>query len=123
MRLVRIGYWRNESAQGWPDVRRFIDSDWDSGERERVSNHLHRGFVARAYLGKSHCRVCGEANGALELSDGVFIWPEGLAHYVDVHHVRLPARFVEHVDQWSAEIENAEVDEEWWRNQVSLDVI
>jgi hypothetical protein len=54
----------------------------------------------------------------LELSDGVFIWPESLAHYVEVHDVRHPGRFVEHVSRcWSDEIEVADVDEEWWRMQ------
>jgi hypothetical protein len=117
MRLLRIGYWLDESAPGWPDVRRFVDPTWDPSERERVRDHLARGFVARAYLGKSRCRLCGNEVGSLELSDGVFIWPEGLAHYVEVHDVRLPARFVEHVRCWSDEIEMADVDEEWWRMQ------
>ena len=36
----------------------------------------------------------GYSIGCLELSDGVWLWPEGLAHYVDVHGVRLPDEFV-----------------------------
>lgn len=35
--------------------------------------------------------------GASEFSDGVYVWPEGLAHYLEKHHVRLPQRFVDHV--------------------------
>ena len=34
-------------------------------------------------------------NGDSELTDGVFVWPEGLAHYVAVHDVRLPEEFIE----------------------------
>lgn len=30
------------------------------------------------------------------LSDGHFIWPEGLAHYVDKHSVRPPEEFIRH---------------------------
>ena len=121
MRLVRIGYWRGEHAPTWPDPHRFVDPSWNPSERDNVVDHLHRGFVARAYLGMSSCRLCGEAVGSLELSDGVFIWPEGLAHYVEAHELRLPSRFVEHIHHWTQELEEAEVDEDWWKNHSGLD--
>jgi hypothetical protein len=37
------------------------------------------------------------------LTDGVWAWPEDLAHYVSRYHVRLPSAFVEHVrlNQWT----------------------
>jgi hypothetical protein len=31
------------------------------------------------------------------MTDGVYCWPEGLAHYINEHDVRLPAEFVAHV--------------------------
>ncbi|MBW2667551.1 MAG: hypothetical protein JRE13_14765 [Deltaproteobacteria bacterium] len=34
--------------------------------------------------------------GSADLGDGVWIWPEGLAHYVARHEIRLPNEFVEH---------------------------
>jgi hypothetical protein len=30
------------------------------------------------------------------LTDGAWIWPADLAHYVERYHVRLPGEFVEH---------------------------
>jgi hypothetical protein len=30
------------------------------------------------------------------LTDGVYAWPSDLAHYVSVHHARLPVEFVTH---------------------------
>jgi hypothetical protein len=45
----------------------------------------------------------------------VFIWPEGLTHYVVVHDVRLPERFVEHVRHRTEYLEVAEVDDTWWK--------
>jgi hypothetical protein len=114
MRLVRIAYWRGAQAPGWPDPREFVDVSWDPSERESVADYLRRGFVARAYMGKSLCRLCGEAVGSLELSDGVFIWPEGLAHYVEVHDVRLPPR-VDNMQGHTERLEEAEVDDDWWR--------
>ncbi|MEV4535024.1 hypothetical protein AB0J82_14455 [Asanoa sp. NPDC049518] len=46
-------------------------------------------FVAAA--GFSTCRFCAARNGSVELTDGEhFIWPDGLAHYVETHQVSLP---------------------------------
>jgi hypothetical protein len=115
VRLVRIGYWQDERDPGWPDPSRYIDPGWDASERESVAGHLRRGFVARAYLGRSRCRICAAEVGSLELSDGTFIWPEGLVHYVEEHQVRLPARFTEHVNRSAECLEQAEVDDRWWR--------
>ena len=35
--------------------------------------------------------------GPSEFSDGVWVWPEGLVHYVLEHAVRLPEEFLRHV--------------------------
>lgn len=53
-----------------------------------------------AELGYSYCRFrdCRDEhrnrNGCRDLSDGVWVWPEGLAHYVELHSVMLPEEFV-----------------------------
>lgn len=60
-------------------------------------DHLERAAVAASYLGWSDCRICGGMNGTSELSDAVFLWPNGLPHYLREHDVRLPRRFVAHV--------------------------
>lgn len=63
--------------------------------------------------------------GRGELTDGVYMWPEGLAHYLEKHNVRLPQEFVEHVLkqpelQGQQSIVNSgvqdryDVDESWW---------
>jgi hypothetical protein len=120
MDLVLIGYWCSDRTPHWPDPASFVDLSWDPIEREAVTDYLRRGFVARAYMGHSRCRFCDEPVGSLELSDGTFIWPEGLAHYVDQHGVRLPASFVEHVAGWTEGLEESEVDAAWWRGQAGL---
>ena len=118
VRLIRIGYWSSPDAPDLPDLSRFVDPTWDSDDRETIADYVRRGIVARAYLGKSICRICGQAVGSLELSDGVYVWPEGLAHYIDAHEVRLPPRFVDHVHERTAALEDAEVDDAWWRGEV-----
>jgi hypothetical protein len=50
-------------------------------------------------MGYSFCRfVCGIADwdmGSADFCDGDWLWPEGLAHYVEKHSVRLPDEFIE----------------------------
>jgi hypothetical protein len=74
---------------------------------------LRSGTIARSYKGLSRCRFCNELNGSTEFSDGVYIWPQGLVHYVDSHAVRLPKQFVAHVVARLGELDGAAVDPDW----------
>jgi hypothetical protein len=68
-------------------------------------------------MGMSPCRFCGIDNGYSEMSDGPYLWPSGLDHYVDEHDVRLPAEFVAHAVARLEALETATVDDSWWRNR------
>ena len=119
--MRRIGLWVSEERPDLPDPRALMDSGWDADEREDVASYLSYGTVARAYMGFSTCRVCGfSRNGNLEFTDGVFLWPQGLAHYVREHSVRLPAEIVDHARIRLQGIESAIVDEAWWRDAASM---
>lgn len=117
--LTLIGYWTGEFAPGWPDPADFVDDTRDTHERDSVADYLGRGFVVRAYMGFSPCRLCGKDNGCLELSDGTYVWPEGLAHYVVDHDVRLPERFVAHALAMAEAYETSDRDESWWRGSAA----
>jgi hypothetical protein len=128
VRLTLIGYWLGEHEPGWPDAHSFVDSRWSSDEREAVIDWLESGVGIRFFLGPSRCRLCGRHNGSSEASDGTYLWPAGLAHYVREHGVRLPTLLVERALQRPAvdrsQLESAErededlsVDYQWWRNQ------
>lgn len=120
-KLVRLGYWHGDRAPGWPDPRGFVDSDWDADERAATVVYLQHAMVAQAFMGHSRCRFCNAKIGSLEFSDGVFVWPEGLAHYVEQHNVRLPKRFVRHLRSVSEQLEDAEIDDSWWQGLTSPD--
>lgn len=55
----------------------------------------------------------------LELSDGVWVWPDGLAHSVDDHDVRLPAEFAVHAIGYLDQLGESARDVEWWRSRTS----
>jgi hypothetical protein len=117
MQLIRIGYWHGDRSPDMPNPADFVDPDWDEDERDITSGYLSSGTIARAYMGYSPCRLCSDRNnGDREFTDGIYIWPQGLRHYVDEHSVRLPEKFVSHAVARMEEIEAAYIDDSWWRS-------
>jgi hypothetical protein len=47
------------------------------------------------------------------------MWPDGLAHYVELHGVKLPDEFLEHARQVRDAYGRARIDETWWLTQTS----
>jgi hypothetical protein len=132
LRVLRlIGYWDGPfTGEGWPDVRDFIDIDSDVEQRRAVAEYLRSGTAFAFAGGWSNCRVCDIRNGTTELTDGLhFVWPEGLAHYVEEHAVRLPDEVLAIAERGPAQIvdpaameraifETRElaIADEWWRS-------
>jgi hypothetical protein len=125
--LRLIGYWAGPGAEGWPDPRLFARSDPDAAGLQRVLEYLQAGTVYVAAAGVSSCRFCGAANGSVELTDGErFTWPEGLAHYVSDHDVRLPDAVTALMAQPPAPVDplafedalfrtrRIKIDSDWW---------
>lgn len=114
--LRRVGYWRNERQPELPDPHDFVDSNPPVELLEVVGRYLSNGTLAAAYMGFSVCRICDQRNGTSEFTDGVYQWPEGLAHYVRDHHVRLPAELEQHAQQQVelAEERSTSSSDAWW---------
>ncbi len=94
-----LGYWFHELApDDLPLPQRLVRRS-RATDRELVLRYLRGGRTLVRYGAAARCRFadCASAVGRRELTDGVFVWPEGLAHYVACHDVRLPAHFVAHV--------------------------
>ena len=116
MHVCLIGYWRGGNAEDddrWPDPRDLIDESWSNQERELVASYFEHGFKPWTFMGFSGCRLCGDWNGSAEFTDGVYLWPEGLAHYVREHSVKLPAQVLAHVRRRYDEVESLDADRDW----------
>ena len=64
--------------------------------REQVLAYFDAGHVVTSSLGWSTCRCCGISGsemGDSDLTDGTWVWPEGLSHYLRMHGVPLPEEF------------------------------
>ena len=114
--LSLIGYWRTDgdTTSEYPDPRDWIDPDWDEDERHATWFYFASGTLFRTFMGYSSCRICGESNGAAEYTDGTYVWPEGLAHYIYDHALRLPDELIAHARRRLNAVEGLDVAPDWW---------
>lgn len=93
-----IGYWFRDLSDCDFMAPQELSAIEDESIRNRLAAYLEGGRPLRSYRGGAWCRFrCGiESIGGSELTDGRWVWPEGLAHYVRVHRTELPAEFIDH---------------------------
>lgn len=92
--LKTIGYWWSEFEQDLPSPSKHV-GPYSPEEKQRIVSYLQGGDTVHQYRGSSSCRICGCRNGSTEYTDGEYIWPSGLTHYIEDHDVLLPLEFVE----------------------------
>jgi hypothetical protein len=81
-----------------PHPRSMVDPARHSLDRPRIVRYLRLGWTFASYEGFSYCRFgCtrDDGQGCRDLTDGHWVWPEGLAHYVERHDVGLPDVFLD----------------------------
>jgi len=126
-----IGYWITSLRDQvyYPPQEFVLNSppEWQA----LVANYLDNGEVFEVYRGSPWCRFsCGYSNsnmGYRDLSDGYFVWPDNLSHYVRDHNVQLPQDFIQHVQSGTPPIpkESWALDrdvtywQDWCRTHVS----
>jgi hypothetical protein len=92
--LQPVGFWYSEREPWLPHPRKSVAPGWSDSQRAAVIDYLLRPEDVVYYAGLSPCRMCDRLVGSREFTDGAWVWPEGLVHYLDVHQVRPPADFV-----------------------------
>lgn len=114
--LQQVGYWYDPDDPDkyqLSDPHELVDTEWDPQEQANVAAYLRAGETLGRWMGFSWCRfntvpidqeiawhpsICSSSNmGDRDLTDGVYVWPEGFAHYVEVHQVKPPEDFLRHV--------------------------
>lgn len=109
--LKRVGFFREvrevlrEDVRGLPSIRDAVRKTGDPDEG-RILSYLRGGVCLWACGGvmqdvlspSPHVRTSPDY-----LTDGIWLWPGELAHYVAQHHVTLPDEFVAHMrgNGWS----------------------
>jgi len=98
-KLKPAGFWSTGKDSLLPHPDDLRDRAWNPKERRAVIAYLRSGQVHQQWMGSSYCRCgCEEPTpGGADLTDGVWVWPEGLPHYIEEHGVQLPADFVAYI--------------------------
>lgn len=92
---IKFGFWYSKAQQQYPTVHEGqYNNVWVVS---RLRFYESDALVIQ-YRGFSSCRVCGCCNGTksyVKIVDGVvYEWPEGLAHYLEVHCIKPPAELL-----------------------------
>lgn len=146
MVLKLIGYWRQKRMDPMdsvpPHLRKNLDkrlwqpdtstekypwpgdcvdrSFWTNGLKEAVVEYLKSGHPCEHYHGYSTCRICGKMLSTFERTDGTWVWPDQMEHYIEEHDVVLPQEFMKSMQVPIPEVgEGAhpiEKDEDFWIN-------
>jgi hypothetical protein len=100
--MPQVGYWRSPENPNLPHPGDFADASWDDAERQKVVEYLDHAYqIPMCSCGPSWCRMgCAGVPGDIgtqDLTDGVWLFPEGLVHYVRHHEVRPPEAFLDHL--------------------------
>ena len=74
-------------------------------DEARIINYLSSGTDVGVEMTMEHDLLCDPARAlgpAVLKSDGDWLWPASLAHYVRSYHIELPAEFVRHMarNEW-----------------------
>lgn len=88
--LPGVGYWIGQYSMCYPDPRKYIDKTKTPEQRKALAKYLENGKQVASFIGSSWCRFCGACMGYRAYSDGKYVWPEGLSHYVLAHELWIP---------------------------------
>jgi hypothetical protein len=92
-KVETIGYWKTTTGVGdqLPEASWFVEPNQDLYlGSSPLADLLDAGVEYVWCMGFSVCRICGRQNGCSQRTDGRFVWPDGLSHYVREHGLSLP---------------------------------
>lgn len=106
--LRPVGFWTTREGDGLPDPRNLQSPTWERPRRHLIASYLRTASILDERALRHACAICGAPVAHRERTDGVWRWPEGLAHYVVEHGVRLPEELLERMER--LEFQTADVD-------------
>jgi hypothetical protein len=93
-----LGYWKASLRDSYALPQHF-EASLPPAVRKSIVAYLDSAPIVNQTRGHSYCRYgCGD-NGSAERTDGEWVWPTGLSHYVKVHNVALPREFIDHIER------------------------
>jgi len=111
MKLKRIGFFPELSTAPSEAVSlKDVVRDVGSSEEAKIAAYLKSGivFIARPGIERDVLNDQHPVIGSGHLlTDGIWLWPDSLSHYVATYHLRLRDEFIDHLRarSWSVPAE------------------
>lgn len=82
-----------------PDVHELINAEWPTEAKQKALRYLKdTPVVVAASVPSFECEICGKMLPSSSFqSDGEWLWPETLVHYLEMHDVALPVSLITHM--------------------------
>lgn len=90
-----LGRWINSLRDSkYPPPQELV-GEYEDKIQSKIVNYLNNGHILNVYRGQTFCLFrCNHHQSFVELTDGRWVWPRDLAHYVHAHSVQLPPDFI-----------------------------
>ena len=115
-----FGFWRDEQSpeSNLPLLADWVDPLWTPQDRLELIEYVRSAPMVVATSGQKACALCdAELSVSSFQSDGAWLWPQDLGHYMANHGVRLPDAFAMHIKAngyQTPDVVNVKLDELSW---------
>ncbi|MGK0364461.1 MAG: hypothetical protein ACI85O_001518 [Saprospiraceae bacterium] len=93
-----IGYWHSRKRPQLPDPTWFFPTSYEKEEKAQMISYLDSAEVVDGSRNIVSCSLCDDFHqGEIYLTDGEYIFPKLLKHYVEAHNVKLPTLFLDKI--------------------------
>jgi hypothetical protein len=100
--LFLVGFWENrEKNNGFIHPECLINNNLSESLKYKIISYLRSKNILLPYAGYSYCRFADgpsdELMGCCDITDGFWVWPEGLPVYIEKYNIHLPKDFIDHM--------------------------
>ncbi len=111
-----FGFWKTSEfdPDDSPWVHDCIDVNWKPADKNKLFKYIDScPLVIVSGSIRTKCLLCDDELASSDfVSDGKWLWPKDLTHYMLKHFVRLPDKFIEHIRKMNYDYPR-EIDIDW----------
>ena len=96
-----FGFWRaaGDEDRNLPLLSEWVDTTWNPPDKTELARYVAKApIILASGTTKAPCPMCSTMLSTSDYqSDGDWLWPVDLSHYVSEHGVRIPDELVLHI--------------------------
>jgi hypothetical protein len=97
-----FGFWKQDGDYyaSCPDFNEWMISDCELEPDQKIIDYLSNGSFVSASPIYVNCHICEETidSSKVILTDGIWMWPKDLVHYISLHKLKIPDEFYAHMN-------------------------